>query len=243
MKELTEASNAHVALGVGEDLLQKIFSYSNDGIFVIDPERDEILEVNPKACSMLGYLRDELLSLPISAVHPDEMPRLLSFAKSVLERGHGWTNELSCLTKTGKKLPAEISASVVEMAGKKCMIAMVRDISDRKRAEEALLQHSANLERLVEERTTQFRRSEERQRVLLEINNAIIANLDRKALFHAITQALRKFVYFDAAALCLHDPQKSVWRLFAFETPSLPSYPFEVGTELDLQETHVGWVI
>ena len=48
----------------------------------------------------------------------------------------------------------------------------------------------------VEERTAQLRRSDERQRVLLETNNAIIANLDRASLFTAVAEALGTVVAF-----------------------------------------------
>lgn len=123
------------------------------------------------------------------------------------------------------------------------MIALVRDISDRKRAEAALKQYSENLERLVEERTDQVRRSEQRQRLLLEINNAIIANLDRQSLFHAVAQALKKVFSLDAAAICLRDAEKNIFRFFALETPALSNYVFEVGKEFDQKDSHVGWVL
>ncbi|MGB7948018.1 MAG: PAS domain S-box protein, partial [Candidatus Binatia bacterium] len=191
-----------------EPVFQKIFNHSNDAIFVIDPERDEILDVNPKACMMLGYSREELLFIPVSAVHPKEMPQLLAFASSVFEQGHGWTSELSCLTREGVALPAEISASVVEVASRRCLIAMVRDTSDRKRAELELRQLSENLERQVTERTAELRRSEERQRALLEVNHAVVTNLDRESLFEAVTRSLRKILYFDVAVICLRNRQR-----------------------------------
>lgn len=62
----------------------QIFGYSNDAIFIIDPTQDWILEADPRACAMLGYTHEGLLSTPISAVHPNEMPRMLAFTKSVL---------------------------------------------------------------------------------------------------------------------------------------------------------------
>lgn len=51
-------------------------------MFLLDPERDRILEANAKACHLLGYSRQELLHIPISAVHPDGMPQLLAFVRS-----------------------------------------------------------------------------------------------------------------------------------------------------------------
>ncbi len=126
------------ALRDSEERFHKIFEHSNDAIFVIDPERDKILDANPGACKMLGYSRKELLALSVSAIHPDEMPRLQAFAQSVFEAGQGWTDELTCFTKSGSCLPSEISASMIDMDEGRCMIALVRDISKRKLAEEAL---------------------------------------------------------------------------------------------------------
>ena len=147
---IPERQKTEVALRQIEDRFREIFQHSNDAIFVIDLTRDEILDVNPRACSMLGYSREELLSMSMSAIHPKEMPQLLAFAKSVFEQGKGWTNELTCLTKTRITLPAEMSASVIDIAGRKCMIAMVRDISERKRAEKALRESENRLSRILE---------------------------------------------------------------------------------------------
>ena len=124
--------------GRSEESFRKIFDHSNDAIFVVDPDRDEIADVNSKASEMLGYSSHELLSMPVSAIHPDEMPEFRAFAKSVSENGAGWTNELTCLTKSTGKLAAEISASLIDISGRTYMIAMVRDITARKRAEAEL---------------------------------------------------------------------------------------------------------
>jgi PAS domain-containing protein len=57
------------------------------------------LDVNPSACSILGFSRDELLNTPTSAIHPYDLPELEAFAVTVFQQGKGWTNELSCVTK------------------------------------------------------------------------------------------------------------------------------------------------
>lgn len=123
--------------------LRKIFDYSHDAGFLIDPEEDRILDANRAACAMMGYSREELATLPISAMHPDEMPLFRSFAKEVMERGSAFTDELTCVTKEGDRLAAEISASPVEIDGRPCVIAWVRDIRARKEAEDALRESEA----------------------------------------------------------------------------------------------------
>ncbi len=142
VSELESAKEQHKrtgqALGRSEESFRKIFDHSNDGIFVVDPDQDKIVDVNFKASEMLGYTCEELLSMPMSAIHPDDMPKFQAFAKSVSEKGAGWTNELTCLTRQGVKLAAEISASLIDISGRTYMIALVRDITARKRAEEKL---------------------------------------------------------------------------------------------------------
>ena len=74
------------------------------------------------------------------------MPALSAFAQTVFQEGRGWTDELSCLTKTRGRVPAEISASVMELDGNAYMIALVRDVTDRKRAERRAAERTAELE-------------------------------------------------------------------------------------------------
>ena len=135
-----ECERTAEALRKSEESFRKIFNHSNDAILVVDPDQDKIIDVNFKACEMLGFTSEKLLSMPVSAIHPDEMPMFRVFAKSVSDNGSGWTNELSCLTRLGKKLASEISASLIDMSGRTYMVALVRDISKRKEAEEKLRQ-------------------------------------------------------------------------------------------------------
>ncbi len=237
-----ECVRAQDELRKSEERFRKIFDHSNDAIFVLDPGRDHILDVNSKACDLLGYSRDEILSLPKTALHGGETPECLAFVRSVFENGSGWTDKLSFLTKAGEALPAEISASVIELDGRMCVIALVRDITRRKRAEAALQQHSEDLERLVAERTDQLRRSEEHQRVLLEVNNAIIANLERESLFDAIAQAVWRVVPFDRAALYLYDSLRDTLKLYALGGAHPLNEILPVGAEIPRQGSRVGWV-
>ncbi len=94
-----------------------------------------------------------------------------------------------------------------------------------------LEKHSQNLQDLVEERTEKLRQAEERHRVLLEINNAIIANLDRDSLLRAIAEALRKVLPFDRATLTLLDPARDVLKVHALASTSPAKRFLTVGME------------
>src|SRR5438128_11410925 len=103
------------------------------------------------------------------------------------------------------------------------IMALSEDITERKRAEEAL------------------RKSEERWRTLLEINNAIITNLTQEALLHAVTESLRRVIPFDRAGFSLYVPERKTFRLLATESEFSSDY-FRVGLELRRGEGISTWV-
>lgn len=232
----------HEELARRQEQHPRLCDQSNDAVFVIELEQVRILGVNARACTMLGYSREELLNLPISAVHPNEMPAMLAFTRSVSERGIGLTDELTFTTRSGQSLPAQISASILDVEGRLCILARVREISARQKAEVTLQQHLEQLERTVEECSAQPRRSEERQRVLLEINDAIATRLDWESLLRAIGAALSQVLPFDAASIRLYDRERDSFRLAALDIPGPPGPGFDLDSELDRRTSHVGWV-
>src|SRR5678816_2249423 len=119
---------------------------------------------------------------------------------------------------------------------------VMTEIGTRRLAEE-LSGLSTNLQHLVEARTSQLSSAEERWRVLLQVNNAVVMCLDRDTLFDAIAGALRDVIPFDRAALVLHDPVEGVFRVLgvAGTAPSPPNIP--LGTVWPHQGSRSGWVV
>jgi formate hydrogenlyase transcriptional activator len=100
-----------------------------------------------------------------------------------------------------------------------------------------------NLQGVVETRTSELRASEERQRVLLEVNNAIVTCHDRESLFAATATALRRAIHYDRSALVLHDPVRNVFKVLGVAGP-VPSPPvIPLGTEWPRQNSRAGWVL
>jgi PAS domain S-box-containing protein len=136
LRDVSERKAAEDALRRSEERFRRVFNYSNDAIFVIDPAVDgAILDVNPKACTLFGYGPDEFVTLHIADIYPRDSHTFAVFAKSVMQQGTGWTDELVCLTKTGELFPVEVSASLVAFADQHLMIALMRDIRERKAVE------------------------------------------------------------------------------------------------------------
>src|ERR687895_38851 len=108
---------------------------ADDPAFLLDPANDRILSANRAACLMLGFTRDQLLATPISHVHPAEMPQLLDFVERVLRNGHGSTITLTCRTKCGDFLPAEMALFALAGGGRPRILGLIHDRSEHRQRE------------------------------------------------------------------------------------------------------------
>ncbi|MFQ5675217.1 MAG: sigma 54-interacting transcriptional regulator [bacterium] len=199
MKKSNKTESMHLK---GEARFRKIFDYSNDAIFIMDPEGDKIIDANQKACEMLEYSHDELLLKSTSAIHPHEVNALIAFSRSVLKKGHGWTSELSCMTKSGLTLPSEISASTIEINGLTCVIAMIRDITARKKAEAALRESENRINRiLLKKSEASLERVRQQNELILQAAGEGIYGLDTKGNTTFVNPAAAALIGWDPAEL------------------------------------------
>ncbi|PSP42131.1 hypothetical protein BRC68_12535, partial [Halobacteriales archaeon QH_6_64_20] len=136
--DVTDRKERERELERQKELFEKTFEQSNDAIFLLDPANEAIQRINDRACEMLGYAREELASLSPEAIHPEDMEQFTAFVEGVIADGEGWTDELTCRTKGGQRLPAEISASTLEIDDRTHMLASVRDVSGQKEREREL---------------------------------------------------------------------------------------------------------
>ncbi len=214
--DITPRKEVERELAKSEERFRKIYEYSNDAIFLLDPESDRILDANPGACRMLDYTREELLSTPVSAIHPDAVPKVMAFSRSIVARGHGWTDELQCVTRSGKPLPTEISASLFEIAGQPCIVAMVRDVSARRAAEAALRQSEERLSRIVESAMDAIISVDDSGSIALF--NRAAERVFRTAAGEAVGRPLERFLSSRLATLVREHAQQQEARI---ENPSV----------------------
>jgi len=155
---------------------------SADAIIIIDPGQDRIVEANTRACRLLGYQRSEIINRELSTIHPIDMPELREFMKSVIGQGCGWTDELSCTSREGEVIPAEISASAVKVRDKTHVVAIVRSVSERREREEFLKHSAKELEEEVQSRTSELRAAN--LHLELEVSQRRLAEQKLRELLH-----------------------------------------------------------
>jgi chemotaxis family two-component system sensor kinase Cph1 len=113
-------------------LFGPLFEKSSQPAFVMDPLDDRIIEANPAGCALLGYEREEILTLMVSDIHPAEMPQLRSFLDDALRDGRASTVKFTCRTKAGQFLPTEIAIHLVESGGRRYVLGLVQDRSEHR---------------------------------------------------------------------------------------------------------------
>ncbi|MCM3870031.1 MAG: PAS domain-containing sensor histidine kinase [Pyrinomonadaceae bacterium] len=137
-----------------------LMEQASDGIHTYDMQGN-ILDVNFSLCEMLGYSREELLLLNIrDLVSAEELARF-PIRFDDLGAGRKIISERRLRRKDGTFTPVEISGNIL---GDGVLQAIVRDVSERKRAEEAIRRAHDELERRVEERTAELARTSEELR-------------------------------------------------------------------------------
>ncbi len=136
--DISERKRLSHQLDEREELFGTIFNQSPLGIELIDPETLRFVEVNPAACRMLGYTHEEFLRLRLIDTQAAGNEETLLAAVKQVEASDGSTFETQHRTKKGEILDVEVNARMLNFPGKRLLIGIWRDITERKRAEEDL---------------------------------------------------------------------------------------------------------
>ena len=153
--DTTDLKRAEAALRVSEQRFRTFVDHASDAFFLLD-ERMVVLDVNRRACQSLGYTRDELVGMTPIDLDADVTPADLEDIERRLDAGETVAFESRHRRKDGTVFPVEIRGQAFWEGGRRFTVALARDITERKRAEEAL------------------RLSEQRYRSLVEATAAVV---------------------------------------------------------------------
>lgn len=154
VRDVSDRVAAAEAVVRSERRLRELLEHAPDAVVVVDRE-GRYTEVSPAASRLLGYAREELLGkTPADITAPIDASRVDDMRARLIADGVE-TGELTLRRKDGSEVPVEFTASVLADGGRQ---AFLRDVTERKRAEEALRkseraqqQAAAELEAILEE--------------------------------------------------------------------------------------------
>src|SRR5271168_4755222 len=224
--DITERKKAEAALRKSEQRWRSVYENSAIGVALTDLN-GRFLAVNRAYEKMLGYTEEELRKLTfLDITEEDYRDANWELVSELLEgKRQQFQIEKQYRRKDGTLRWVNNNVSLVPgtESTPRFIMALSEDITQRKQAEAAL------------------RKSEEKNRILLQINNAIITNLTQQALLHSISEALHPVFPFDRCAITLYQPEGDSFRFLAVEGDLLSDY-FKTGLELSRNETCASWV-
>lgn len=174
ISDITERKNAEERMKESEEKYRSLVEQASDAIFINDQDGN-LLDANSKACEMLGYSRNELRTMKVSdfylpnelAVKPLMINELVSGKTTHVER--------NMVHKSGRMIPVDITG---RMLSDKRIIAIVRDITERKKAEQMLADSERKLREVLSSSSDSFYVVDKELTVTL-INKSAASNLLR----------------------------------------------------------------
>lgn len=150
IEDITDRKRAEEALKESEEKYRLLVENATIGIVIA---QDQALKyINPKAMELVGYAREELLSLDFAEhIHPDDRNETVGYYLKFLQGEETPANHIfRVIDKTGDTKWLDSNAVLVNWEGRPASLNFLMEITQRKRAEEALRQRLAELETLYE---------------------------------------------------------------------------------------------
>ncbi len=155
VRNITERKRAEVNLREAEERYRMQLQSALDAIFVADAETGILVDGNPAAARLVGRDRSELIGQHQSILHPSEdfEGDFTKTFKEHLKEKDGAVLETRVVTKKGKTRDVAIKTNLFEIGGRKVIQGIFRDITDRKRAMEALRESEERYRTFVDSTT------------------------------------------------------------------------------------------
>jgi formate hydrogenlyase transcriptional activator len=163
-------------------LFRTLIDQSNDAVEVVDPETLRLLDVNDGACKDLGYSREELLSLSVYDIDPNAREGWEVKLREKLRDAGSLLTETIHRRRDGSTFPVETSLKFVKL-DRSYVVAVSRDISERKAVEEAL------------------RESEDRYRDLVENSEDLVCTHDLDGRLLSVNAAAARILGYEPGEL------------------------------------------
>ena len=147
IEDLTKQKESEYALKYSEERYRSIFSNSHSVMLIINPDTGQIIDANPAACTYYGYSHGELVKKDISRIHrlpKDTLIENLNLARKEVKN----TFYFQHILRSGEIREVEVHIGPIMIENMEVLYAIIHDISDKKKAEEALVMANKKLNML-----------------------------------------------------------------------------------------------
>ena len=167
--DVTASQRAETELQVSETRYRRLFETALDGIILLDARTGQITDVNPFLIEMLGYARSEFLGKSLWEIGPfRDIAASQAAFRELQSTGYIRYEDLPLEKKNGQRMDVEFVSNVYTVDHHRVIQCNIRDITLRKRAEEALRASHDELERVVAERTAELQAANVQLRMLTQ---------------------------------------------------------------------------
>ena len=145
--DITLRKQAEEALHESEERLRTVMEKLPSGILVLVDGRVDY--ANPAFCRLTGYSNEELHgNLVVDLIHPDDRERARNRISDLMNDGEEFLSEYNLMNRSGKSIPIEVYSRKIFYYGKRALLSNIRDITERKIAEEAISKYHKQLQSL-----------------------------------------------------------------------------------------------
>lgn len=149
--DVTENYEAQEALIDSEERYRSLIRQSSEGVIVFEPSTRIIQEANTQICDMLGYEENEIVGQKLEKITTMNLSFLKSDFEKMIRKGEKIFGLRQYRHKNGSRIEAEVSASLIRFGKDKVVLANIRNVTERRKAEEALKESIANLKMTLNE--------------------------------------------------------------------------------------------
>jgi diguanylate cyclase (GGDEF)-like protein/PAS domain S-box-containing protein len=153
VRDITERKETVEALKESEERYRMVVEQSAESIWLFDPDTKQVLESNTTFQEMLGYTAEELRRMTNYDFVAHSREDIDSAVQRVVQERRGFFGERKYRRKDGTVLDVEVSGTVIPYRGREVVCGVARDLTERKRVEEALRQSEERYRAIVEEQT------------------------------------------------------------------------------------------
>jgi PAS domain S-box-containing protein len=233
IRDITERKRAEKSLRESEAKYRRLYRTMTDAFVRVDLA-GRILEANHAYQDLLGYSEEELYRMKYIDLTPEKWHAFEAdiVEQQILVKGHSPVYEKEYRRKDGSTFPVELRTFLIsDEAGQPTgMWAIVRDITERKRSEEALRKSEEEAKRLAQETT-----------IMAEIGKIISSTLNIEEVYERFVAEVRMLIPFDRIAINVKEPGENKVKIVYISGVDVPGH--RPGSSFPLANSFTGEVI